>query len=398
MDQKKFKQFVDEKSITKDVLPAINKKSDKGRYLFNKGQTQFLFQPWYSKHYKFWGSPFKPFYRTTFAKGCGLIFVFLMLLLIVPSLGFISVPYPISTTQNLTFSNNNKPIFLNGYASESVYLSSGNTISYNVKSDGKLSFAIWDQSFDKFPVLNNHKIGMVRNSLAVRSDNPQYMTFYMHKDDSIKYDISMTSSGAPVDFFITNSDNFNLAHYYVSNSFSSSLNGTFVSSQNKFYYIGVAFSSTNTITRGYAIITLNYNISSANLSNAYVNVLHTQSVEQNTFTAPKSGNYRVYMYFDPFNESNNLLKNIKANYNINVQQKLNSNDNWIRLSPVLKDISILIVLICIFAFLRHYYSKKFERVKQWYYSDFSINRACYMCFQNIRKTDDHCPLCGTKLR
>ena len=397
MVESKFSRFIHFRYKFSPRLPSIDEKSETGKYIFNLGQTQYLRNPWYAKQYKIWGSPFKKWYKSYLVRGCSIVILIVLLLIIIPSTGLLSIPYPISTTQNIQVSQGST-IDFNYYLTKSVYLSKGNTISYSVKGDNPFSFSIWDQSFNKFPISDNRYTGFYNDSFRVENGQFYPRVLFLHKGDSIKYIFNTTQPlSDSFSFYITNNPDFNSSSsIYTSSTFTKIVNGTFISPQSNNYYLLWNYNGKpNTLK--VVSISIQYNLSSINMSGGNLNILHTENIPQNTFIVPKSGNYRFFIFFDPYNESNHFAKWIDVSLNIIFHQRLNGNDNWIHVSDFLVVIGIIMLIIVILDFFQHKYAMKFEKAKRLYYSDFSLTRVCYKCRSNIKKEETYCYQRGAKL-
>lgn len=376
-----------------DDLPKIDKKSDVGRYLYNFGWVQCLSHPWYAGHYKFWGRPSTSFLKSFSVKMSALVFFISMFLIIVPQSGLIVVPYPISTTQNIEFSGG-QTINFNQFYSKTVFLSKGNTISYRVAGNQPFSFAIWDKPFENFQTTGKYYTESTSFYVNMMSGDVKNVSIYLHKGDSIIYGIHSTvNDPQKTEFYITNSLNYDQPKY-VDTELGQTLNGTFVSPKSQVYYLGYSYSGGTLYSRALFKTTLQYNVTSANLNTAFIQDIGTKSVNQSTFTVPESGYYRFYIYSDP------MLKVGSTNIGLEITftQHLNNNDNWIQLSQYFTTLSFLMIALIIFTKFQHIYARRFEKAKKIYYSDFSLNRACFICRELVRPQNVTCPYCGAPLK
>lgn len=399
-EESKFWIFIHARSKFFPHLPFIDKKSEVGPFLYDFGQTQCLRRPWYAQHYKFWGSPFKGMRHSNAVKIALPVFLLSFLLVIIPLAGFMSVPYPISTTQNINFSGD-RTVDFNDYVSNSpsIFLSKDNVISYQVTGNRPFSFAIWDKSFSNFPLLSNRYTGSFTKYYNVTAGSINYFQLYLSKGDTINYTFSgsETQSGGSLTYFITYSTDFNNSAPYVTGFISNIINGTFTSPKSQNYYFGWKYDG-NDGALAFITSTIQYNISGINLTSADLNVIHTQNIQQNTFSVPTSGNYHFYLYFDLASNSVNSSKPIDIYMNIIFHQKLTGNDNWKLISPYLTILSFLMALTIFLTYFQQKYSRKFEKAKKIYYSDFSLNRACYHCRELVRKEWKFCLKCGAVLK
>ena len=105
--------------------------------------------------------------------------------------------------------------------------------------------------------------------------------------------------------------------------------------------------------------------------------------------------YYFYVYNDP--EVKNIY-GIDVSIRITYHQKLNPTDNWRHISTYLEELSLFFAGMIVLTYYQHVYAQKFERAKKIYYSDYSINRACYNCRELVLERYKECPNCGTKLK
>lgn len=394
--ESKLFKLVDEMSGY-NSLPPIDKKSDVGRYLYNFGQTQCLHQPWYARHYKFWGKPFEKLNRSFFFMVSAFTAIILILLIIIPSIGLISIPYPISTTQNIRISKSEQ-IFPNTVISNTSFLSKGNEISYVVRSNYPFSFAIWDKPFKDFSATENYYQSNHSFINVIMTNTYKMFPIFLHKGDSVSYFFNSTNTESTsfTRFFITNSPKFDVS--YRDKDFKSTLNGTFISQQSQNYYFGIAFYGNGENTRTVVSGSFAYNVSGTDLSNAYVSDIRTSNITENTFSVPKSGNYNFYIYFDPQVAFSNSTSAMIIHYTIIFHQQLNARDNWLHVTRILEISFLIMGIFMLIAYYQHVYARKFERAKKIYYSDFTLNRACYQCRELVLENQIKCTFCGKIFR
>lgn len=398
-DDSEFGQVIHALAKMKPNLPTIDKKSDVGRYLFNLGQTQYLYQPWYAKYYKFWGNPFKKIYYARSFKIFFSIFIILSFLIIIPPLKVVSVPYPITTTQNINFSSNSSLDF-NNYISNSAFLSKGNVISYKVSANQPFSFAISDKPFTDLPVTGNYYTNTFNAFFNLQGNQFHRYQIYLHKDDSIKYfnTASVTQPLNSTGFYISNNNNINGSVDFESYYYTNNLTGTFTSPKSQYYYLYWEYFGDTSSPRDIVSTSIQYNVSSTSLHQTDLNYQNTTAIAQNSFTAPSSGTYYYYLYYNPTNINQSMAKKqLDFSSTIIFYQNLSANDHWIQISNYLLIISIIMVLVIILTYFVHIYARKFEKAKKIYYSDYSLNRACYRCRELQKEGSIYCLNCGAPL-
>lgn len=391
---KKIHRLSADKVDTEPEPPAIDKKSDLGRYLYNFHKIQCLHQPWYAQRYKFWGQPNEKFYKSISVKLSGLLLIILMVLIVIPPLGIASIPYPINTTKTIDFSSG-QTVNFNDHYSESAFLSKGNTISYKLYGNHPFSFAISAQPFINFPLTNNRHTGSFNSYFNVKSGESKFIQIYLNKGDKLSYNFtSGLSTPKSTDFIISTTTNLEKPKL-VFFHFTTTANGTFVSPQSQYYWVGFAFDDGTITSRNIIKTTFDYNVSSVDLTKADLSYINTTNIQQNTFTVPSSGTYSFYVYLDPAVNSSAFTD---VSMTIFYHQQLSGNDNWIHISTYLEVLALAMAAMIAITYYQHEYSKRFEKAKKIYYSDYSLKRACYSCRELVLERDINCPHCGSHLK
>ncbi len=397
------------------------------------------YRPWYGRGYWFWGRPWGAWYYSPVYIGGGFILFILLLLLVIPFMGLMAVPYPASTTQDIRYSDT-QTINYNEYWYESEYLSAGNTIDYSMQANGPVSFAIADHPFSSFPLTSTRSSGTYSDSFSVgTNEDYQYVTFYLYQGDYMNYTYSTTGN---LEFFIADGpnmqkwNNYESATLYKDNPSTSSGSGTFTAPHNQDWYL-VWY---NSATSGSSItvqMSAQYAISSIDLSQANVHIINTQNVNPATYTVPSSGTYYFFIYFDPALSS---AQSVTTSFTVTYHKDLTSNDSWKQTSPLLIFLVIIIIVLLVVAIVQRNNAKKYEKNKKeqeakggtqtqtqvtqqvstggvgtiprpsatvtdtsphsgsTYSSDTSTGKnRCHVCGNAYFETDVYCPNCGTKL-
>lgn len=321
------------------------------------------YRPWYGRGYWFWGRPYGSWYYSPVYIGGGFILFLLLLLLVIPMVGFMAVPYPASTTQDIRYSDT-QTINYNEYWYESEYMSAGNTIDYSMQANGPVSFAIADHPFSGFPITTTRSSGSYSDQFTVNPNQDyQYVTFYLYTNDYLNYTFS---SSGNLEFFIADGpnmqswNNYQSSTLYKDNPSTSSGSGTFTAPHAQDWYL-VWYNKASSGSPINVQVSVNYAISSLDLSQANVHVLDTKQVNPGTFTVPTSGTYYFFIYFDPALSS---AQSVTTSFTVTYHQNLTSNDAWQQVSPLLIFLVIIIVVLLIIAIVQRSNAKRYEKQKK----------------------------------
>ena len=398
-----------------------------GRYGYGRWGYGGYYRPWYGRHYWFWGRPYGSWYYSPVYVGGGFILFLLLLLLIIPLIGLFAVPYPASSSQTVTY-NDTKTINFNEYWYESEYLSAGNTIDYQAQGQEPISFAIWDQSFDKFPVSNTGgNTGSATYSFNVNTNEDyQYVTYYLYQGDTLNYNFTLNGD---IEFFIADGPNLQRWNNYESAQLiddsvgSSAKASSFTAPHSQDWYL-VWYNSATTGSPVTVSVGIQYSISSIDMSNANVHVLNTYTVTPATFTVPTSGTYYFFIYFDP---TTSAAEKTDISFTVVYHKNLTSNDNWKQSSPLITFFVIIIIILLVVAIVQRNNAKKYEKQRKEQEttaqtpsttsqtaqisspsgqsvssmttstSGSTGKKRCQVCGTAYFDTDVYCTSCGTKL-
>ena len=267
------------------------------------------------------------------------------------------------------------------------------------------------------------------------------MSFYLYSGDSWNY--TFTNSGN-LEFFIADGSNMQKWNNYENAKLYNDLptttgsSGSFTAPHAQDWYL-VWYNSATSGSPVKVDVSVNYKISSIDMSQANVAVLNTQVVNPNTLTVPTSGTYYFFIYFDPALSSAN---NVDISFTVTYHKNLTSNDSWKQSSPILTFLVIIIVVLLIIAIIQRSNAKKYEKNKKEQeakgqtqsqtqvqtsvqqpsgsvgaiprpsatvtntspYADSTSppgtdtgKNRCHVCGNAYFETDVYCPNCGTKL-
>jgi hypothetical protein len=345
-----------------------------------------------------------------------------------------TIPYPSSTSSTVTY-NDTQTIYFNEYWYESEYLSAGNTIDYYVQSQEPISFAIWDKTFDNFPVSSQGQTGNYDYSFSVQpNEDYQYITYYLHAGDTITYDF--TASGL-IEFFISDGPQLTKWNNYESSSQFNSYygstgdSGSFTAPHSQDWYL-VWYNQASSGTAIGINVNGQYTLSSVDMSSANVNFANDVLVPQGTYTVPTSGTYYFFIYFDP---TVSPAEKTDISFTIVYNKNLTSNDKWSQNSPLLTFLVIIVVIFLIVAIVQRRNAKSYEKTRKEQEATTGISstttpqstitttvtpqpsatvtntapfpsstsstssskKHCHVCGSVFFDTDVYCVSCGTKL-
>ena len=302
--------------------------------------------PWYGKHLNFWGHPDKKWFKSPVLLGSSLISIFLIMLIVVPALGGISIPYPDTSTTTHSFTNH-ESIISNFLVSNSEYLSKGNAMNYFIRSDVPVSFIISTQPINLFPRMNSIT-GSNPINLYLPSSTTHNYQYYLFAGDKITYSFS---SDGNIHFSIFDPDNI-LNNGYVYDGIIENGSSTFTAPYSGFW----TFSFSNFQTYSTSISgSLQYSISSFNISQANVYIVNITN-ESNSYNVPLTGEY--YFSILDSNPNSSKVANLNNNstpiltYEIDYHQNLTANERWQQLSLFIIGLLIITSIIFITGFFQ----------------------------------------------
>ena len=373
--------------------------------------------PWYGKHLNFWGHPNKKWYKSPVLLGSSLINIFLIMLIVVPALGVISIPYPDTSISTHSFANH-EGIISNFLVSNSEFLSKGNTMKYFINSDVPVSFIISTQPINLFPKTNNIT-GINSINLSLPSEETYNYQYYLFAGDKIMYSFSSVGN---IHFLIFDPENV-LNNGYSYDGIIENGSSTFTATYSGFW----TFSFTNLNAYSTRISgSLHYSISSYNVSQANV-LIENITNESNSYKTPITGEY----YFSILDSNPNLVQtaninNISTpnlNYEVDFYQNLTANEHWLQFSPFLFGLLLITSIILITGFFQRkkailltkninqannlstneeesliIINKKLDKSeKPNFQNEHKNNRTCIFCGRKISHDDSFCSFCGSRI-
>jgi hypothetical protein len=262
------------------------------------------YRPWYRRHYWWWGYPHRPYYYAPVYWGGGIFLFIIALLIIIPLIGLFTVPYPFTeaSAEGTVTYRDTQTLYFNEYWYEKEYMRQGSTIKYEMQAQSEVTFLIWDQPFDKFPISGASKSGAYRENITVYgNDDYQYVGYFLQTGSSI--DFEFTVSGGSIEFFIADANDLNRWNNWEDitpkDSYIGSVgySGRFVAPYTQDWYLVWYNSGSSTID---IYLDLSYTVLAFDFSAADVIHENVLSVPQDEFIVTESGDYYFFIYMDPF--------------------------------------------------------------------------------------------------
>ena len=369
-------------------------------------------RPWWRRPwhwYWWWGRPYRPWYYAPVYWGGGAILLIVALLIIIPVVGFMVIPYPFSNAdaQGTITYRDTQTLWYNEYWYEKEHMSAGQSIDYNMQSiPGEVTFLIWDQPFENFPDTKT-LTGSYQESLTVEGDHDyEYLGYFLKTGSQLTYNFNITSGG-PIEFFIADANDLNRWNNWetiyttVSYTGSEGDSGSFDIPYSQDWYL-VWYNS------GSSPVQLDLNVDytavgAFDFSNADVVVEGVDNVPSSTFVVPSTGDWYFFIYFDPFVNS---AESVDITFNVSYNTNVSSNDRWIDLTPVLVFIGIIIVFLLIVAVIQRRSAKKTAAatattaVAPTTPSTTAVPteaKKCHRCNSFLQAGDIFCNNCGAKI-
>ena len=326
---------------TQTILPSQEKLKSGGEY--RPWYRRWWYSHWWSGHY------YRSWYCSPAYIGGGIIIVILFALIILPIAG-VAIWFPFSSTDPSGYISyhSTETLYYNEYWHEQEFIDAGNQIIYSVQSSPSLiTFAIWDHPFEDLPRTTINGSEPITHVNLI-SDEYQYYQIYLRTGSVLLYDFNASSS---VDFFIVNGNGLSTwvqggtPDFYVNTP--NILNG--------FGLIPID------VTQDYYLVWYNDEASPVNvdhkISYSAVDVIDfsvtdyfvqaVDEVSQGTFTAPNSGTWYFFVYFNPMDSPEETTQ---ITFNISYDTGVTANDRWIKVQPILITVIVINAIIIIAAF------------------------------------------------
>lgn len=366
------------------------------------------YRPWYRRwwYHPWWsGYYYRPWYYSPVYVGGGIIFIIIFALIALPLLGIaMAFPFGNADTSGVVNYRSTETLYYNEYWYEYENINQGNEITFSVQSSpSKISFAIWDQPFESFPLTT--KSGSFSDQFLVHSDGYEYYSLYLKPGSTIDYDFNASNS---IDFFIADGNNLNEWNSYKSYSFELEINSTMADS-------GSLLITASMGAKDYYLVWYNEEIAAVDvefiLNYTATDVIDLTEAEyyeeavdiisETSITVPNDGNWYFFVYFDPMNSPE---ESTSVTFDVSYDTGVNSIDRWIDFRPILIIIGIIVCIVIIAAVLARRSQKKLKakapskpsakspyvKVKP------TPSVTCVRCGSELKPNDQFCRNCGGK--
>lgn len=319
-------------------------------------------RPWY---YRWWYSPwwaghyYRPWYYSPMYIGGGIIFLIVMALLLLPTFG-VAIMYPFSEADvdGTVNYRSTETLYYNEFWYEYEKIEAGNNITYTVDSSiADINFAIWDRSFENFPlkILYDTEIGSTN-----LINNEYYYVWMFLRPDSI-IDFVFNASGQ-INFFIADGYEFYEWNEGGSPTFELSIDDTtgdsdllVIDSADDYYVVWY-----NIPDGGPSVdvdFTVDFTIADVvDFTAADVHENNTDYVF-GTYQVPHTGNWYFFIYFDPMNSE---AVSTTIRFDVTYDTGITSTERWLEVSPILITIAVIVVILIIAAVIARIGQKKLK--------------------------------------
>ena len=365
------------------------------------------YRPWY---YRWWYNPwwagrwYRPWYYSPVYVGGGITIAIVLGLILLPLVG-IAFWFPFSNAEvdGTVNYRSTETLYFNEYWYEYEEVNQGGEITFSVQSSTSLiSFAIWDQPFEKLPT--NRITGNDTGQLVLTSNQYEYLGYYLKPGSFINYNFSafdqidffIASGQALYDWNLGGSPSFFVDEYDVLQGF-----GVYNVLSAMDYYLVWFNDGLSTVTVNF---TINYSAEDViDLTlGPDVHFIGVDSVPQDTFTVPNDGTWYFFVYFDPMlspEESTTIT------FDVTYDTKITSVDRWIDVQPILIIIIVVVGIIIVAALLARRGQKKLKPkpsskaapTKAPVKKPKKATSTCIRCNTSIRADAKFCPNCGGKV-
>ncbi len=305
----------------------------------------------YPSHHRHWyGYGYGTgYYRGGSCVGCCVCIVFLIIFASIFAYSGLFSGWSFGSNVNY---DDTETLYYNDYWSESQYLTSGSQITFSMQSySAAVTFLISNKSLTSLPT--TVVTGKIEDTITLNAKTGSYEYFeyemiYLKAGSVIGYNFDSTN---PVDFFITDGDNFNDWYDGYSYSFYRRLTnvktgtGTYSVLFTQDYYIVWDNPYATTTEVDYEIPYIAayvYNYSST----LYYKEAVT-SIATTTVTVPNDGYWYFYIYFDPLNSP---AYSTSVYYDVTFAPSSSSGTsptNWIYVIPIIIVVVVIIAGLAI---------------------------------------------------
>jgi hypothetical protein len=328
---------------------------------------RYFYRPWWWYHrpwyYRWWYSPwwaghyYRPWYYSPMYIGGGIIFLIVMALILLPVFG-VAIMYPFSEADVNGEVNyrSTETLYYNEFWYEYERIEAGNDITYSVDSSiADINFAIWDRSFENFPLKTLYDTEIGSENLV---NNEYYYVWMFLRPDSI-IDFVFNASGQ-IDFFIANGYDLYEWNQGGSPTFELSIDDTtgasdlLVIDAANDYYVVWYNDGGGSIDVDFTVDFTIADVVDFTAADFYEN--NTDYVS-GTFNVPRTGNWYFFIYFDPMNSE---AVSTTITFDVTYDTGMTSTDRWLEVSPILITIVVIVVILIIAAVIARKGQKKLK--------------------------------------
>ncbi len=366
------------------------------------------YRPWYRRwwYHPWWsGYYYRPWYYSPAYIGGGIIFIIIFALIALPFLGIaIAFPFGNADTSGVVNYRSTETLYYNEYWYEYENLNQGKEITFSVQSSpSKISFAIWDQPFESFPLTT--KYGFFSDQFTVQSGNYEYYSLFLKPGSTIDYQFNASN---PIEFFIVDGDNFNKWNTYGAPTY-------FEYIENCTQEDGILSITENMGTQDYFLVWYCDDITAANvefivnytatnvidLTEADYYVEAVNLVSESSITVPNDGNWYFFVYFDAMNSQE---ESTYITFDVSYDTGVTAIDSWIDFRPILLIIGVIVFIVIIAAVLARRSQKKLKAkapskpsAETPYTKETpATSSTCIRCGSKLKPNDQFCRNCGGK--
>lgn len=349
----------------------ITSRSPRGPYSHTMYRPRrHYYRPWWWYHrpwyYRWWysswwaGHYYRPWYYSPMYIGGGIIFLILMALILLPAFGVAMLfPFSEADVDGTVNYRSTETLYFNEFWYEYEKIEAGNDITYTVESsiDDCINFAIWDRSFENFPLrtLYDTEVGPI----TLPIDYYEYRWMFLRPDSIINF---VFNASGQIDFFIADGYNLYLWNQESSPTFEFSIDNTtggsgFLEIDTADDYYVVWYNPPDGGSSVDVDFTVDFTIANVvdfTAADYYVN--NTDYVSS-TFNVPRSGNWYFFIYFDPMNS---IEESTTIRFDVTYDTGITSIDRWLEVSPILIIVAVIVVILIIAAIIARKGQKKLK--------------------------------------
>lgn len=364
---------------------------------------RWYYHPWWAGHY------YRPWYYSPMYVGGGIVFVIAFLLVILPLAG-VSFIYPFSNADEdgTVIYRASETLYFNEFWYEYEKIEAGNDITFSVQSFSSLiTFAIWDRPFESLPTTTAY-VDVV-DSVSLTNEEYWYEWIFLRPGSLIEYDFNASDQ---INFFIADGPDFYWWNQGSSPSFlvdqtTNQSSGFLPITTAQDYYVVWYNDGMSTIDIDF---TVNFTAEDVvDFSSTYETREAVDTVLQDTFTVPHTGNWYFFVYFDPMNSPE---ESTTITFDVTYDTGMTSVDRWLSVQWILIIVLVIVGILIIAALIARRGQKKLKlqapadstsKVSPYKKDDKKVEEAeavvgnCIQCNAPLKPNAKFCIKCGKKV-